>query len=591
MNVPLKRYWELLVKYLGPMWRKVLLMSVLVLTGTGLGIVNPLVLRFFIDTAKGTAAQQPSTLPTLILVAAAFLGISLLTQVVGVIMGYVGADIAWRTTNQLSIDVLRHCLRLDLSFHSARTPGEMIARIDGDVGSIGNFFSQFIFTVLSNSLLIVGTLIVLAYVDWRISVTLVLYVIVGLVGMSLSRNVLTPHWRESRQADADLFGLLEEQLSSREDIRSSGAGAYMVHNLLRSSKARLGIQIKSNSMGALLSSLWMVLQVIGQIVSFVFAYSLFRRGEITIGTVFMIMYYVNLIFQPLTTLAGQMMGVQYATASILRIDELIATQSKIQESHTQQTVPAGPLTVVFDKVSFSYNETEPVLQNVSFCLRPGQVLGLLGRTGSGKTTLTHLLFRLYDPSGGSIRLGTNENQVDIREIGLDDLHQRISVVTQNVQLFQTTVRNNLTFFDKGISDDRILQAIKELGLSDWYASLPEGLDSMLETGGSNLSAGEAQLLAFTRVFLKNPDLVVLDEASSRLDLATEQLIERAVSKLLRNRTGIVIAHRLGTVHRADQIMIIEKGQIQEFGNHDDLAYNPTSYFYRLLQTGMEEVLT
>jgi len=163
-------------------------------------------------------------------------------------------------------------------------------------------------------------------------------------------------------------------------------------------------------------------------------------------------------------------------------------------------------------------------------------------------------------------------------------------VTQDVQLFQATVRDNLTFFDAAISDERIQAVIAQLELADWYNSLPEGLDTKLETGGRGLSAGEAQLLAFTRVFLRDPGLVILDEASSRLDPATEQLIERAVEKLLQNRTAIIIAHRLGTVQRADEVMILQEGVVIEHGDRAQLAGDPASRFYGLLQTGLEEVL-
>jgi ABC-type multidrug transport system fused ATPase/permease subunit len=164
------------------------------------------------------------------------------------------------------------------------------------------------------------------------------------------------------------------------------------------------------------------------------------------------------------------------------------------------------------------------------------------------------------------------------------------MVTQTVQLFHASLRDNLTFFDRSISDETILGVIQDLGLQEWYESLPDGLDTEIESGGAGLSSGEAQLLAFTRIFLKDPGLVVLDEASSRLDPATEQLIERAVERLLQNRTGIIIAHRLGTVLRADEIMIIEDGQILEHGDREALASDPGSRFSRLLKTGLEEVL-
>jgi ABC-type multidrug transport system fused ATPase/permease subunit len=238
---------------------------------------------------------------------------------------------------------------------------------------------------------------------------------------------------------------------------------------------------------------------------------------------------------------------------------------------------------------------EIVLHDISFRLEPGRVIGLLGRTGSGKTTLTRLLFRLYDPEEGSIRLGNAAHQENgqlhsIRSISVQELRRRIGMVTQNIQLFHATVRENLTFFDTTIPDDRIHEAIRDLGLWKWFQTLPNGLDTELESGGGGLSAGEAQLLAFTRIFLRDPGLVILDEATSRLDPATENLIEQAVGKLVHNRTAIIVAHRLGTVQRADDILILENGHIIEYGERAHLADDPSTHFHRLLQTGMEEVL-
>jgi ABC-type multidrug transport system fused ATPase/permease subunit len=180
--------------------------------------------------------------------------------------------------------------------------------------------------------------------------------------------------------------------------------------------------------------------------------------------------------------------------------------------------------------------------------------------------------------------------VDIRAIPLRELRRRVGMVTQSIQLFHASVRDNLTFFDPDIPDARILAVIHELGLGAWFEALPHGLDTMLESGGGGLSAGEAQLLAFTRIFLQDPELVILDEASSRLDPATEALIERAVDRLIQDRTAIIIAHRLGTVERADEIMILEDGCICEYGERAHLARDPNTHFYHLLQTGMEEVL-
>jgi len=570
---------------------KVALLAVLIFVGIGLQLANPQIVRYFIDTVVAGSDFRP-----LILIALVFLGVSLLAQIVGVTATYVGEDVGWRATNQLRADLTHHCLRLDMSFHNTHTPGEMIERIDGDVLTIASFFSQFVIHILGNVLLLVGVLFVLALDDWRISLALLAYVVLALAGLGYMRQIAVPYWRATRQASADLFGFLEEQLASTEDIRSSGAVAYVMRNLFKFSKACLDTALKSVTVNTLIAGVGAGLYVVGQSVAFVSGYYLLREGLLTVGTVYLVIYYTNFVFGRLFEIADQIQGLQQSVASIERVGALYAVESMIKSTPTPAVLPPGPLAVLFDDITFGYNELELVLQNVSFHLQPGKTLGLLGRTGSGKTTITRLLFRLYDPAHGTICLGANGSRsglmdaCDIREIALDDLRQRIGMVTQNVQLFNAAVRDNVTFFDENISDEEILQVIAELGLSDWYGALPEGLDTRLETGGGNLSAGEAQLLAFARVFLSDPGLVILDEASSRLDPATEKLIDCAIDKLLENRTGIIVAHRLSTVHRVDHIMIIENGRIQEFGDYEDLVHDPTSRFYSLLQTGLEEVL-
>jgi len=210
----------------------------------------------------------------------------------------------------------------------------------------------------------------------------------------------------------------------------------------------------------------------------------------------------------------------------------------------------------------------------------------LGRTGSGKSTLGRLLLRLYDPTGGHLQVGG----VAPADVPLQTYRQRVGMVTQDVQLFHATVRDNLTFFDPTVEEGHILTVIADLGMDKWLASLPQGLDTVLEGGAGGLSAGQAQLLAFARIFLADPGLVILDEASSRLDPATEQLIERAIDKLLTNRTAILIAHRLETVQRADEILILEEGKVAEYGERAVLAADGQSRFARLLRAGLEEVL-
>jgi ATP-binding cassette subfamily B protein len=622
-KIPLKQYWNLLVNYLRPQWPLALLLAVLLLSNIALQLVNPQIMRSFIDTAKSGGA-----IDTLWKSALLFMIVAVAQQIVSVLSTYVGENVGWTTTNALRADVAEHCLYLDMSFHNAHTPGEMIERIEGDINALSNFFSQFVIQVFGNSLLLIGVLFFLFRENWRVGAALSVFAAVALALLWRMRSIAEPHWKAEREASAEQFGFLEERLSGTEDIRSSGAKPYVMRRFFILMRTLMQKTLKAVLMFNIMINLIEFLFAVSNAVALAMSAYLFRLGAITIGTVYIIFYYSNMLMMPIDRITRQMQNLQQAGAGITRIRELLNTTGKIPERVNSPAVEdvhiaGGPLAVEFKDVSFGYDDaaqdaggkkqdtgskepeattqrpspptTEPtekelVLHDISFSLTPGTVLGLLGRTGSGKTTLTRLVFRLYDLDAGEIRLGSNSAAVDIRDVAVPELRERVGMVTQNIQLFHANVRDNLTFFDTTIPDERILQVIHDLGLSTWYESLSNGLDTELESGGGGLSAGEQQLLAFTRIFLKDPGLVILDEASSRLDPATEHLIERAVDRLVQNRTAIVVAHRLGTVQRADQIMILEGGHIREYGPRAALAADPESRFYSLLQAGMEEVL-
>ena len=312
---------------------------------------------------------------------------------------------------------------------------------------------------------------------------------------------------------------------------------------------------------------------------------LYHSGNLSLGTVYLLFHYLGLLNAPLWRIVNEVQELQRAGGSIGRIQTLFQQQSPIRDG-PGCNFPSGPLAVHFENVTFQYGEnSELILQQFNLKLQPGQTLGLLGRTGSGKTTVTRLLLRFYDPTAGTIRLGGQT----VRQAGVADLRRHIGLVTQEVQLFQASVRDNLTFFDARVTDEQLTAVIHQLGLDDWFARLPDGLDTILAAGGGGLSAGEAQLLAFVRVFLQDPGLIILDEASSRLDPATERLVDRAVQSLLHNRTGIIIAHRLETVQRVDEIMILAHGRILEHGPRGQLAADRNSHFFKLLQTGLEQL--
>lgn len=603
-DLALQTYWSLLARYLRPHRGKVALIVLLLASTIVLQLINPQIVRRFIDAAE---AGEPMRF--LFWLALLFLGAALLRYLVTLVLTYISEDVGWRTTNQLRADLTAHCLQLDLPFHHRYTPGTLIERVDGDVGLLARFFSQFVVQLLGNFLLLFGILIVLTGEDWRLGVGFFLFLVGALLILFRLRNFATPYLQAERAASADLYGFIEERLGGTEDIRANGAVAYTVQRLLDYLRIFWRRGMDARPRNAVFGSIIVIWFQLGTVLALALGAVLFLRDLVTIGTVYLLYAYLRMASGPLLNMTREIQQLQEATASIARIGELFAETRTIDDGPVTK-LPIGPLFVQFDQVCFGYgrrandksvegeageqavaengggnHEVEGdkalLFQDFSLTLPAGRTLGLLGRTGSGKTTLTSLLLRFYDPHTGAIRLG----DVDLRDLTLSTLRHHVAIVTQDVQIFNATLRDNLTFFVPTVRDQSIEDALAKVGLETWLSVQPDGLDTILQSGGGSLSAGEAQLLAFARVLLKNPSVVILDEASSRLDPATERRLDRAIQTLWYNRTAIVIAHRLATVQKVDDILILDAGQIQEYGSRVELAADPTSRFAQLLRTG------
>ncbi|CAA9565615.1 MAG: Heterodimeric efflux ABC transporter, permease/ATP-binding subunit 1 [uncultured Thermomicrobiales bacterium] len=575
----LNRYWRLLARYLRPQRSRMGLLAVILCGTIGMQVATPLVASSFIDRA--TAGGSLSELIGLALLA---LALALAGQGGAVAETYVAENVGWTATNALRADLITHLLRLDPSFHTAHTPGELIERVDGDVATLARFFSRFVVYVLGNGILVAGMLGLLIHVDWRIGLGLTAFVALALIAMLRIRALAIPSWAAERQASADFYGFLGEYLAGLEDIRSSGAGAFVLRRCAEVMRSWLAATRRAQMRGYALIATSQGLFALGTTVAFALGAILFRSGTLTIGTVYLVFQYTAMLRQPTEQIRNEVQELQQADASMGRVEALLGTTPRLGDG-PGAALPPGPLAVELDGVSFGYATDIPVLHGISACVEAGRVLGVVGRTGSGKTTLTRLLPRFYDPLAGVVRLGG----VDLREVRLAAVRGRIGLVSQEVHLFDASVRDNLTLFDDDVPDDRIADVLELLGLADWLRALPRGLDTPLGPGGAGLSAGQAQVLACARIFLRDPDVVILDEASSRLDPATERLVHTALSRLLAGRTGIIVAHRLSTIEFADDILVLEDGRVREHGPRLALAADPTSRFAGLLRVATEEI--
>ena len=595
MEIPIEQYGNLLSKYLKTQKIRVVMLAIALLSSIALQILNPQLLGHFIDTAVAGGATE-----TLVTTALAFIGVAVLTQFMTIWAAWLSEKVSWTAITALCIDLAEHCLNLDLTHHKSRTPGEWVQRIDGDVVALARFFSKLIVQVLGNGILVLGILIILLFEDWRAGLILSLFSCLSLLILLRIQRFAVAPWIRYRQKSAEFFGLIAEQIAGREDLRGNGTVSYVMQRFYKTLQSWLPLYHQARLTSTYLWGSAEGLFTLGNALSLVLSAYLWQRQAITLGNAYLIFHYTNLLRQPIDRVRQELQELQQVEANVIRIGELFQLRPRLPDPG-EIPLPSSALSIIFNNVWFSYktsymsgfdnargitderrrnnNQKDWILQDVSFTLSAGKILGILGHTGSGKSTIARLLLRFYDIDRGTIRLGN----IAINRTSISELRERVEIVTQDVQLFQASIRDNLTLFDSDIDDEEILSTLELLGITDWLRELPQGLDTILDPDSSSLSAGQAQLLSFARVFLKDPGLVILDEASSRLDPKTEMLIERATDKLLEHRTTIIIAHRLKTVQRADQILILERGKVAEYGDRATLAQDSHSRFSSLLK--------
>jgi len=537
---------------------------------------GPVVVRLVVDRATdGTTAR------TVVVLGLAFLAIAVATQALNVLVVRTATREAWRITNRLRIDITRHVLGLDHEFHRRHTPGELIQRVDGDVTYVSDFLSQVLPKMVGATMLLSGMLTVLCLLDWRLGVGMVVYLIAAMTVVIRVRHRAVAESSDEMSAYARLYGGIEERLTAVEDLRANGAEVHAMWRFVEESGGALDSSVRRERA---FIRMWWALQVAvtaGSVGSLAISAGLVGRGVITLGTAFLLFQYAQLMTRPLEDLIHQLETVQKASGAMRRVVDLIGLQPSIVDRGTVSP-PAGPLGVAARGVGFSYDtdtDAQAVLHDIDLTIAPGRSVGVVGRTGSGKTTFSRLLLRLVESTEGELLLGG----VPIGEIPLGELRRRVALVPQEVELFEGTVRDNVTLFDPVASDADVEAALRNVGLD---ALVSAGIDRPLGSAGAGLSAGEAQLLALARVWLRQPDLVVLDEATARVDPDTERRIAAAVTRLMDGRTTFVIAHRLSTLDMVDEIVVFDAGRIIEHGARAELVRRDGGRFRRLLELAL-----
>jgi len=550
-------------RYLLPAWRPSALIILCIVLTSLLGLIPPIVMRQIIDVA--IPHRDGTQLNWLV---AAMIAAPVLSGLLGVWQNYLITVMGQGVMFDLRTEMYQKLLQQSLRFFTDTKAGQILSRVQNDVGGVQGVVSGTLVALVTNVFLVVTTIAVIAKMDWRLTL-----VAVGILPFFIlpTRRVGRLQQKLSSQTQerlAELTSYIQETLSVSGYLltRLFGAQQYEAKRFADKAGSVRDLQIQQSMLGRWFFMFLMLFVTVGPALIYLVGGHEVIAGRITIGTIVAFVFFLGRLYGPASTLVNVHVEIMKAVALFRRIFEYLDLKPEIAEpaKPVRLSAPRGELQ--FESVSMGYQKDIWTVEDVSFHARPGQMVALVGPSGSGKTTITYLASRLYDPGQGRITF----DGVDLRELSLADLSKWAAKVTQEATLFNATVDENLRYGKPDATRDDIERACRLAQIHDVIAALPKGYDTVVGERGYKMSGGEKQRLALARVILRDPVLLILDEATSSLDSRSEALIQQALETLLAGRTSLVIAHRLSTILRADQILVLDKGHIVERGTHEEL---------------------
>jgi ATP-binding cassette subfamily B protein len=529
----------------------------------GIGLIPPLMIRAIVDRAI-----PQGDFGLLALLVAGMVGAPAVAGLFGVAQTYFNTRIAQQVMFDLRNHLYWHVQSLSLRFFTQAKTGEIMSRLNNDVTGINRVLGQTLTQNVAQAFVLVSTLVLIFTLDWRLALASIALVPVFLAPTRRVGQVNFDLQGETQQRQAELTTIMQETLniSGYVLMRAFGRKQHEAQRFTDTNRQLMAVQIKTSMLGRWFRMLLQVLEAIGPATVYLFGGYLVITGGMSLGTVIAFVALLNRLYQPIGQLANVQIEIMGALALFHRIFEYLDIVPEIADAPNARPLQDSRGRVAFRDVSFEYVPGLPVLQDVSFAAEPGQLVALVGPSGAGKTTVTYLIPRFYDATKGIVDI----DGTDIRDLTLESLHANIGIVTQETYLFNATLRENLRYARLDATDAEIEEACRLAQLSDVIARMPEGYDTEVGERGYRLSGGEKQRVAIARVLLKDPRILVLDEATSSLDSQTEALIQEALHPLLRGRTTFAIAHRLSTVLAADQILVLDGGRLVEAGTHAEL---------------------
>ena len=550
-----------LFRFLVPYWKTLLVSGALLMGVAGLELVPPLFQRAIVD---GVIGERDLTRLTVLV--ASLVGVYALQQLVTAGDLYLRHALGQRFIFDLRVHLYAYLQRLSLSFFERTSTGELMSRVTNDVNALESFVTHGAALTVVDLLRLVGAVGVLLWLDWRLALAVLAPLPVIAIALRYFNTRIRPIYRQVRNRLGDINARLQDSLSGIRIIQAFGGEERELERFAVESERYLQARVRGIRYWSTFFPSMRFLASLGTAIVLGLGAAMVVRGQLTLGTMVAFLSYITSFYQPIHRLTEVDNILQEAIAAGERIFELLDTTSDVTDHPTASDLGDVRGHIAFEHVSFRYGTGEEVLQDVSFEIRPGDMVALVGPSGAGKTSIANLISRFYDPIRGRVVLDGH----DLRDTTLASLRRHVAIVLQDTFLFNTSVRENLLFGRPNASDAEIIAAATAAHAHEFINELPESYETQIGERGVKLSGGQKQRLALARAILADPRILILDEATSSVDAEAEYLIQQALESVLRGRTSLVIAHRLSTIRNADRIIALEDGRIDEVGSHHEL---------------------
>lgn len=571
-----------LSKYLKPYKAKVVVVVALMIFVMICGILNPYLLKVAIDVNIGN-----KDLKGLMIIGVVMLVLNYLALLASRARINMMASVTNNILVNIRHELYKHIQKLSFSFFDNRPVGKILARVIGDVNALQDLFNNSITSFIPELLSLICVTIMMLSMNYKLA--LLAIIILPLLGaaMFLVETVSRKRWQEFRKKRSNMNAFTHENFSGMRIVQGFASEKHSSETFNTLVKDMMGAFIKAVKLN---DTFWPLVEIswgIGSIVVYWYSVKLIGENGISIGTVIAFTSYVGMFWRPIMNISNFYNTLITNFAAAERIFDIMDIAPDITDGNSEVKMPKIKGSVEFKNVTFCYEEDTPVLNNVSFKITPGETIALVGPTGAGKTTIVNLVSRFYDTTEGSVLIDGK----DVKEVELESLRSQMGIMLQDTFLFSASIKENIRYGRLDATDEEVIAAAKAVNAHEFIMKLPSGYDTDVNERGSRLSVGQRQLISFARALLANPRILILDEATSNIDTATERLVQAGIEKLLFGRTSFVIAHRLSTIRDASRIMVIDDGRVKENGTHEELIQQKGIYYnlymsqYKFLNEG------